>query len=55
LIRAIDGRRCPMAKVARHQTAEKEAGRSLELIANLARLFWDDVAERITALVKSLR
>jgi len=43
-----------MAKVARQQEAEKEPGRSLELIANLARLFWDDVAERIGVLVKTL-
>jgi putative transposase len=43
-----------MAKVARQQVSEKEAGRSLELIANLARLFWDDVADRIAQLVKTL-
>ena len=35
-----------MAKVARQQAAEKEAGRSLGLIVDLARLFWDDVADR---------
>jgi hypothetical protein len=54
LIEPIDGRRCPVAKVARQQVSEKEAGRSLELIANLARLFWDDVADRIAQLVKTL-
>ena len=43
-----------MAKVARQREAEKEAGRSLELIANLARRFWDDVADRITQRVKTL-
>jgi hypothetical protein len=42
-----------MANVERQQAAE-ESGRSLELIANLARLFWDDVADRITLLVKTL-
>jgi len=43
-----------MAKVARPSAAEKQAATSLELIANLARLFWDDVADRITALVRQL-
>jgi hypothetical protein len=33
-----------MAKVARPSAAEKQAATSLELIANLARSFWDDVA-----------
>ncbi len=42
-----------MAKVA--QAADEKGGaRSLELIANLARLFWDDVADRIALLVKTL-
>src|SRR6266508_4061863 len=43
-----------MAKVAREQAAQEDAGRSLELIANLARLFWDDVADRIAGLVRQL-
>lgn len=43
-----------MAKVARQQVGKNEAGRSLGLIANLARLFWDDVADRISLLMKSL-
>lgn len=43
-----------MAKVARPSAAEKQAATSLELITNLARLFWDDVADRITALVRQL-
>ncbi len=42
-----------MAKVAQ-AVDEKGEARSLELIANLARLFWDDVADRITLLVKTL-
>ncbi len=42
-----------MAKVAQ-AVDEKGGGRSLELIANLARLFWEDVADRISLLVKSL-
>ena len=42
-----------MAKVAR-PAAEKQAATSLELITNLARLYWDDVADRITALVRPL-
>lgn len=43
-----------MAKVAQAKVDEKQATRSLELIANLARLFWDDVADRIGGLVKQL-
>ena len=43
-----------MAKVAGQRTSEKQAARSLELITNLAKLFWDDVAERIGGLVTSL-
>lgn len=43
-----------MGKVAREKVDEKQGARSLELIANLARLFWDDVADRIAHLVKSL-
>ncbi|HXF56310.1 MAG TPA: transposase, partial [Actinomycetota bacterium] len=42
-----------MAKVAQ-AVDEKGGARSLELIANLARLFWDDVADRISLLVRSL-
>lgn len=43
-----------MATVARPSAAEKQTGRSLELITNLARLFWDDVADRIAGLVRQL-
>jgi putative transposase len=43
-----------MAKVARPSAAEKQAATSLELITNLARLFWDDVADRIASVVKQL-
>lgn len=53
MIRQIDGRRCPIAKLAQ-QIDEKSGANSLELIANLARLFWDDVADWISALLKQL-
>lgn len=43
-----------MAKVARQQASEREAARSLELITNLAQLFWEDVAARISSLVTVL-
>lgn len=42
-----------MAKVAR-AIDDRNGAKSLELIANLARLFWDDVTDRITMLVKGL-